>query len=195
MPVNCPMRTNPEIVEEAREEYLIEENNRFFVQSAYMEADAFGHFPRLKETILFCRRMGYTHIGLAFCSALAEEAKVVSKLLREAGMTVESVRCKCGGIRKDTMGIPKEHWVRPENAFEPICNPIAQAKLLASRGVEFNIVMGLCVGHDSLFLKYSDTMSTVLLVKDRVCGHNPVAAIYLHEHNYWGSMTKEDNEV
>jgi len=194
MPANCPMRTNPEIIEEARREYLTEENNRFFIQSAYLESDAFGRFPRLKETILFCKRMGYQHIGLAFCSAFAEEACIVSKLLREAGMKVESVRCKCGGIRKDTMNIERNHWVHPELEFEPICNPITQAKMLDNRGVEFNIIMGLCVGHDSLFIKYTNTLSTVLLVKDRVCGHNPIAAVYLYKHNYWGSMISEDEE-
>lgn len=184
MPANCPMQNEAALIEEARKEYLKDDNNKIFIQSAYMESDAFGHFPRLKETILFCRRMGYTHIGLAFCSALADEARVVSSLLRKAGLTVESVRCKCGGIRKDTMGIEKTRWVHPESDFEPICNPIAQAKLLEARGVQFNIVMGLCVGHDTLFLKYTNTPTTVLIVKDRVCGHNPVAAIYLHEHNY-----------
>ena len=37
-------------------------------------------------------------------------------------------------------------------------------------------------------MKYSHTMSTVMVVKDRVCGHNPVAAVYLHQHGYWGEM-------
>ena len=38
--------------------------------------------------------------------------------------------------------------------------------------------MGLCVGHDSLFLKYAEAPCTVLAVKDRLLGHNPLAAIY-----------------
>lgn len=33
-------------------------------------------------------------------------------------------------------------------------------------------------GHDSLFLKHSEAPCTVLVVKDRVLGHNPVAALY-----------------
>jgi uncharacterized metal-binding protein len=35
------------------------------------------------------------------------------------------------------------------------------------------------VGHDSLFFKFADAPTTVLAVKDRVTGHNPLAAIYL----------------
>ena len=38
--------------------------------------------------------------------------------------------------------------------------------------------MGLCVGHDSLFIKYSDAPITTLITKDRVLGHNPAAALY-----------------
>ena len=45
------------------------------------------------------------------------------------------------------------------------------------------VVLGLCVGHDSLFIRYasrwSDAPVTVLAVKDRVTGNNPCAALYL----------------
>ena len=43
---------------------------------------------------------------------------------------------------------------------------------------DFNVLIGLCVGHDSLFFKYSEAMATVLVAKDRVTGHNPAAALY-----------------
>jgi len=39
-------------------------------------------------------------------------------------------------------------------------------------------MLGLCVGHDSLFLKYIRGLTTVFAVKDRVLGHNPIAALY-----------------
>jgi uncharacterized metal-binding protein len=42
---------------------------------------------------------------------------------------------------------------------------------------ELNVVVGLCVGHDSLFLKHAEAPCTVLVVKDRVTGHNPLGAI------------------
>ena len=41
-----------------------------------------------------------------------------------------------------------------------------------------NIVIGLCVGHDTLFLRHSKVPTTVMIVKDRVLQHNPVAALY-----------------
>ena len=43
---------------------------------------------------------------------------------------------------------------------------------------DFNMLLGLCVGHDSLFLKYAQAYSTVLVAKDRVLAHNPVGALY-----------------
>lgn len=42
----------------------------------------------------------------------------------------------------------------------------------------FNILVGLCVGHGSLFFKHSKALATVLIAKDRVPGHNPAAAHY-----------------
>ena len=34
-----------------------------------------------------------------------------------------------------------------------MCNPILQAEKLNEQQTDVNIVMGLCVGHDSLFLQ------------------------------------------
>ena len=63
----------------------------------------------------------------------------------------------------------------------PMCNPIAQAQLLNEEKTEFNIVLGLCVGHDTLFFKYSEAPVTVLAVKDRALAHNPLGALYLSD--------------
>ena len=52
------------------------------------------------------------------------------------------------------------------------------AKLLEKAGTDFNVVVGLCVGHDSLFYKYTHTLTTTLVTKDRVLAHNPVGALY-----------------
>ena len=62
--------------------------------------------------------------------------------------------------------------------YEAMCNPILQAKLLNEQKTDFNIALGLCVGHDSLFYQYSEARVTTLVVKDRVLAHNPVGAIY-----------------
>ena len=73
--------------------------------------------------------------------------------------------------------------------IEALCNPVSQAELLNEHGCEFNVVMGLCIGHDSLFFRYAKGLTTVLVAKDRVLGHNPVAALHLADTYYnrlWG---------
>ena len=65
-----------------------------------------------------------------------------------------------------------------------MCNPILQARLLNQAHTELNVVIGLCVGHDSLFYKYSNAYTTTLVTKDRVTGHNPAAALYTANSYY-----------
>ena len=65
-----------------------------------------------------------------------------------------------------------------------MCNAVLQAFVLNEEKCEFNVIMGLCVGHDSLVMRYSDALCTVLVAKDRVTGHNPLAAINLYKAYY-----------
>ena len=65
-----------------------------------------------------------------------------------------------------------------------MCNPIFQATLLNEQETDFNLAVGLCVGHDSLFYKYSMAMVTTVITKDRVLAHNPVGALYCAESYY-----------
>jgi uncharacterized metal-binding protein len=65
-----------------------------------------------------------------------------------------------------------------------MCNPVLQAMILNDEKTQFNILLGLCVGHDSLFFKYAQAPCTVLAVKDRLLGHNPLAAVYTLDSYY-----------
>ena len=98
-------------------------------------------------------------------------------IFQQYGLDVVSVICKVGGVDKSRVGITDGEKLNL-GGHESMCNPIAQAELLNSEKTEFNVLLGLCVGHDSLFLKYSEACCTVLAVKDRVLGHNPLAAVY-----------------
>ena len=173
-PKNCPV-LEKEFMEAVAAKY--EPYAEFFQVCAGIEAEGYCQWPRLRETMEVCARMGYKKLGLAFCAGFRNEAKTVENLLRSKGFEVVSAVCKVGAIDKEDFGMPAHCKVHP-GGFEPICNPIGQAELLNSQGTEFNIVLGLCVGHDSLFLKHSEALATVLVAKDRVMGHNPCAAIY-----------------
>lgn len=179
LPKNCPMQ-NSALMQTAFEAYGLPENREFYITASELEALGYCQWPRLKETIELCKRMGYTKVGLAFCRGLRKEAKIVEGLLRRAGLEAVSVICKTGGIDKEQCGISADCKVH-SGEFEPMCNPIAQAMLLNEQKTQFNIALGLCVGHDSMFYKYSDALVTTLVAKDRVTGHNPAAAIYCAE--------------
>jgi uncharacterized metal-binding protein len=99
------------------------------------------------------------------------------------GFEVVSVWCKVGSVPKERIGLKEEDKVYI-GQYEPMCNPILQAKIVNDAKTDFNILLGLCVGHDSLFFKYADALTTVLAVKDRVLGHNPLGALYTQGSYY-----------
>ena len=119
MPANCPMR-NQEVLVEILKAYQEPENHEFYVKCSALEAEDYCQWPRLKETVELCKRMGYHKIGLAFCKGLRKEARVVADLLRSRGFEVVSVICKTGGFPKEAAGIPKENKIHPDQ-FEPMC--------------------------------------------------------------------------
>lgn len=88
------------------------------------------------------------------------------------------MQCKAGCVPKETIGIKPEEKVSGPEKWESMCNPIAQAMIINHTDVDFAIMLGLCIGHDTLFIKYCDVPLTVLAVKDRVLAHNPLAALY-----------------
>lgn len=163
--------------------YEEEENSLIFKTAAHIETTGYKKWPRLKEIAEFAIEAGFETIGIAFCIGLKKEAKIAADYYKEKGLKVASAVCCCGNFDKKDLGVPAKDRFS-ETGFEASCNPIAQAKFLEESGSEFNIVLGLCVGHDSLFFKYSNVPTTVLAVKDRVLAHNPLGAVYNRESYY-----------
>lgn len=178
----CPSK-NEEIQEQAKALYAEPENHTVAVAAASVEHEGYGRLCRLEEIMLFARKAGFKRIGLVFCDGLRDEAKQVDKILTYNGFETVSVICKNGAIPKSHIGLTKEQTLCGCDR-EVMCNPIGQALLMNEAQTDFNILLGLCVGHDSLTLKYLKAPATVLAVKDRVTGHNPLAAVYLSEGYY-----------
>lgn len=150
--------------------------------AAEIEGTYYGQLTRVEETLVFARRIGAKKIGIATCIGLIEESRTFAKFLNLGGMKTYVVLCKVGSIDKGDIGIPDELKVKPGND-ESCCNPILQALLLNAEKTDLNVAVGLCVGHDSLFIRHSEAPVTVLVAKDRVLAHNPVAALYT-SHSY-----------
>jgi uncharacterized metal-binding protein len=176
-PPQCPMNHLPEIYDEALQEYQKPEIGEIARNAAMVEGIGYGIWTRLEEIIEFSWRMNFRKLGLVFCHGLRIEARKVAAFLKKADFEVISAGCKTGSKPKELLGIEDRHKIRP-GQFEPMCNPIAQAKILNKSKTDLNILMGLCVGHDTLFIKYLKGPLTVLAVKDRVLAHNPLGAIY-----------------
>jgi len=145
--------------------------------AAAVEGTYYGSLTRVEEIIAFARRLGAAKIGVATCIGLMEEAKVFVKVLEANDLEPYSVICKVGSVDKTAIGIPEELKVQ-KGSYEAICNPILQARLLNRQRTDLNVIVGLCVGHDSLFIRHSRAPVTTLITKDRVLGHNPAAALY-----------------
>lgn len=164
----------------AVERYEEERNHEVMVASAEVEYEGYGRLTRVEEILQFAHKIGAHKIGIANCIGLISEARMFARILRANGFEVYSVICKVAGMPKSSVGIPKEC----ESIGAAMCNPILQARLLNQAGTDLNVVIGLCVGHDSLFYKYSDAYVTTLVAKDRVTGHNPVSVLYTANYYY-----------
>jgi len=193
-PENCPTANVPGLSEETMGLYREKENFEFARQASIQESEGYSNRElgyekvrpaktRIEEILEFVDRMGYRKVGMAFCIGLRKEAGMVEKIFATRGLDMVSAVCKIGRVPKETLGLNDEQRISV-GAFESMCNPILQARILNREKTEFNILLGLCVGHDSLFLKYADAPCTVLAVKDRVTGHNPLAAVYTLDSYY-----------
>lgn len=120
---------------------------------------------RLRELIDFAKACGFRKLGIANCKGVQPYAEKLAELLTAAGFEVAAVNCKESGL--DGAEIC-------ETMAGACCDPISQAKFLNENQTDFNINVGLCLGHGLLFQKYSKAQVTTFLVKDFVTGHKTI---------------------
>lgn len=160
------------------------EDKKIAQAAAEVEGGFYCTITRVQEIIEFARRIEAKKIGIATCVGLINESRIFAKILKKNGFEVYGVACKVGAVEKKKINIKDEYIMKPG---ESMCNPIMQAKLLEKAQTDLNVVVGLCVGHDSLFYKYTNTITTTLITKDRVLGHNPAAALY-NSNSYYKKL-------
>ena len=180
-PEFCPTTNlKDEDLQWALERYEEGRNHDIMVASAEVEFEGYCQWTRVQEIMEFARKIGAKKIGIANCIGLINEARIFAKILRANGFEAYAIICKVAGNAKSSIAIPD----RCEAIGAAMCNPILQARLLNEAKTDLNVVIGLCVGHDSLFYKYSDAYVTTLVTKDRVTGNNPAAALYTAQSYY-----------
>jgi uncharacterized metal-binding protein len=164
-----------EEIDRVMREYLDDPLQLAIMTSATeVEEETYCQATRVEDTILFAKKIGAHKLGIATCGGLLEESRVLARILHKNGFEVYAAVCKIGNVSKAKIGIDKETY----KAGPIMCNPILQAEVLNRAETDLNIVVGLCVGHDSLFYRHSKAICTTLITKDRVLMHNPAAALY-----------------
>jgi uncharacterized metal-binding protein len=187
-PGYCPTNSGADIIDASFAEYNSDSEDALLAKAAarveglcYLKTPGStvvtARWTRVEDTIALAKLRGWRKIGIATCIGLLAETESLAAILSAQGLEPLTVCCKAGSIDKNSLGIAEEDKVRP-GTFEPACNPIAQAELCNRAATDMNIIVGLCVGHDMLFNKHSKAPVTTLICKDRVLGHNPVAALY-----------------
>jgi len=160
IPENCPMRGE---LPDFNQLYSPAQWREMAYHAAVVEAEGYGRWPRVKEIAEIGRRMGYRRIGIGHCYDMGREARLASDYLSQYGFQA----------------------VLPA---EGDCDPEGQARFFEKHGTELNVICGMCVGHDSIFIRSSSAPVTSLVVRDVKLRHNPVAALYTSESYFKDSL-------
>ena len=147
----CPMRGEFPDFEEL---YSQGESLSLLRQSAVVEGQGYCRWTRLEEVGEFSKLMGYQRLGLAHCPDMAVEAEKVAHALGNVGLDP----------------------VQPPSSAT--CDPLGQAEFFAEQDTDLNLLAGMCVGHEAVFLKATEAPAVGLIARDMRLRHNPVAALY-----------------
>ncbi len=190
-PKFCPTVNRPELFERAKSK-LQDVENRNMAQDVARTWKQLGKLTRIEETMLYAKLRGYQKLGIAFCIGLSDEAQMLTNVFLNEGFEVVAVACMCGAISSDDVALPEEDKI-VAGFRQPMCNPIGQAAVLDSEGCQLNVLVGLCVGDDTLFIKHSKAPVTVLAVKDRVLANNPLGVLYTSRNPFSRMSTKRQH--
>jgi uncharacterized metal-binding protein len=161
VPDNCPMRGD---FPDFGTLYSPQPWNELAYQAAIIEAEGYGRWTRAHEIAELARRMEYRRLGVAQCVDMTREAELTSSFFHTHDL---------------------EPLLPPENLRS---DPRGQAHYFAEKKTELNVLAGMCVGHDSIFIRASSAPVTSLIVRDTKLFHNPVAALYTSQSYFRKSL-------
>ncbi len=190
IPAYCVATGFKDVVERTKKRYSEPGVVDIYKASGKVVGSGYGNWPRIKEAIEFARELKLNKIGFASCVALLNELKLITELFTGAGFDVASCACQIGKVPPQERGVVLDS----DDTRGFYCNPIAQAEVLNAEGTQLNFILGLCLGHDILFTRYSKAPVSTLIVKDRVTGNNPSAALFtsFHRRPLWKQYCDKD---
>ena len=188
LPSFCVTKNYPDLIKESVEKNKSDSEVRAINRAWSELTERIGKEresrTRVEEVIAYAQARGVKKIGIANCIGLLWEAKLLTHILEDNGFEVVSVCCLAGEVTR------KDVNMESTGIF---CNPIMQASVLNREGTQLNIMLGLCIGHDILFLRHSEADVTPLVVKDGQLGNNPAVALYLSA-GPWREKFKKQSE-
>jgi uncharacterized metal-binding protein len=197
-PPYCPSNAQKEVCKQALAKYN-NESHVFAKNVALVENACYAIDPntrtavlpmvtlhsRAEEIIMLAKISGFKKLGLAFGVELQQEARLYTDILEKNGFEVVSVCCKAGGIPKEEIGITEDEKLYGPGSQETMCSGLIMAELLNSENTDMNILMGLGVGQDTLFYKYTNAFTVPFVIMDRVYGGATMEGVY-QCFNSWG---------
>ena len=151
-PDDCPMKDDfpdPAVLYD-------DDKIRLAREAALIEARGYREWTRLEETVELATQLGVSTVGVGYCPDVEPEVHAFARYLEDCGFQV----------------------VLPEPHASGSCTPLEQAHTLRVAGAELNVIAGMCVGHDALFMKAVRVPVVALIARDTFLQHNPVAALY-----------------
>lgn len=173
VPVYCQASNYNTEIKRSDKEYQKEENIRIYEAACIVGSENNGFRPRIEEAFHFAKQLNVGKVGFAACTAFENEIAVLTQYFNAGGIETVCVGCQIGRSTAADRDLPELNQY-----INQTCHPIAQAEILNSENTGLNFIVGLCLGHDILFTKYSRAPVSTLIVKDRMMGNNPAAVLY-----------------
>jgi uncharacterized metal-binding protein len=148
-------------------EDLYDEQEKDLMKIAY-ESVKISASHRIDEFISFAKKANYHKIGIAHCIRMQKYADKFARILKRHGFDVYYADCKKDRI--NNCEFPSEES-RIKNT------PLYQAKYLEEKNTDINVNIGLCLGHELMFIKKSHAPVTTILVRDFATKHRIVKSL------------------
>lgn len=191
IPAYCEANNYLDELDRSNKEYPKKGVVDIYKAACVVRAHNDGMTPRIEEALLYAKELKLKRIGFAACVSMVTELDLLVKLFTKEGFEVYTAGCQIGGVDAIERGVPEV-----QGYSASWCHSIAQAEILNKEKTELNFILGLCMGHDILFSRYSQAPVSTLIVKDRVTGNNPAAALYgWHRRKQLFGVTLLDTDI
>jgi uncharacterized metal-binding protein len=134
--------------------YVSNEQRKSAYHAAVIEAEGYCEWTRIREITELVKRLGMQRVGIAHGVDMQREAVLAAKYLEQHSLNAI---------------LPLPSVVR---------DPVGQAEFFAAQHAELNVICGMSVAHEAMFVSMSEEPVVVLIARDVRLRHNPVAALY-----------------